>query len=350
VLALVKAHKGPGGLQLQDVERPVPRHGEVVLKVLGTGICGTDLHILEGTHPVPVPLVLGHEFVGEVVESGAGVEGWSIGDRVVCEPHFGACRACNLCRRGLSQHCKFKGAPGIAVNGALAAYVAVPAWLLHRVPAGMSDLAAAATEPTAVAVSAVERVGIEPGERVVVFGPGPVGLLAAMVARASGATSVTVVGRPSSSTRLELASALGLITWEVHGQEDAVNALVEAHGGSGADVVIDATGSPSAISAGLRTLRRRGRFCAVGLSGTGSIDFPWDEAMFQAIDLHFSMSSSYTSWDRALALIASGQVAAERLVAPFALADWEAAFGALERRDVAKAVIVPERAGESSAG
>ena len=350
MLALVKARSGPGGLQLQEVDRPGPGRGEVVLRVLGTGICGTDLHILEGVHPVPVPLVLGHEFVGEVTQIGPDVDGWSLGDRVVCEPHFGACRECHLCRRGLSQHCKSKGAPGIAVDGALAPYVAAPAWLLHRVPAGLSDLAAAATEPTAVAVSAVERVGIEPGETAVVFGPGPVGLLAAMVARASGAASVTVVGRQSSSSRLRLASALGLSVFEARPQEDLVGALVEAHGGRGADVVIDATGSSVAISAGLRALRRRGRLCAVGLSGTGTIELPWDEAMFQAVDLYFSMSSSYTSWDRALSLIATGQVAAERLVTSFALADWEAAFAALERREVVKAVLVPGEIGGGTAG
>ena len=350
MLALVKARTGHGGLQLEEVARPAAGPGEVVLRVLGTGICGTDLHILEGTHPVPVPLVLGHEFVGVVTEVGPEADAWQLGDRVVCEPHFGACRACHLCRRGLSQHCKSKGAPGIAVNGALAPYVAAPAWLLHRVPAPLSDLAAAATEPTAVAVSAVERVRIEPGETVIVFGPGPVGLLAAMVARASGASSVTVVGRKSSSSRLELAAGLGLSTLEVHPEEDVVGVLVETHGGNGADVVIDATGSSVAISAGVRALRRRGRFCAVGLSGTSSMDFPWDQAMFQAVDLYFSMSSSYTSWDRALSLIATGQVAAERLVAPFALADWETAFGSLERREVVKAVLVPEEPGEGTKG
>lgn len=343
MLALVKTETGAGGVQLMEVAWPVPTEGQVVLRVRGTGICGTDLHILEGGHPVPVPVVLGHEFVGEIADIGPGVGGWEAGERVVCEPHFGACRVCYLCRRGLSQHCMSKGAPGIAVDGALAAAVAVPAWLLHRVPSGLSDMAAAACEPTAVAVTAVERVGIEPGDSVVVFGPGPVGLLAAMVARASGAGSVDVVGRKTSANRLELAGSLGFKTWVVAEGDDTGRALKDAHGPLGVDVVIDATGGASAIAAGVRALRRRGRFCAVGLSGAPRVEFPWDEAMFQAVDLYFSMSSSYTSWDRALALIASGKVAAERLVRAFALSEWQLAFAALESRDVVKAVLVPER-------
>lgn len=342
MLGLVKVKNGEGGLRLEDMALPMACTGQVVLRVLGAGICGTDLRILKGAHRVPVPIVLGHEFVGEIAEVGTDVEGWQVGDLVVCEPHFGACRTCYLCRRGLAQHCMSKGAPGIAVNGALAGYVAVPAWLLHRVPSQLSAVTAAVCEPTAVAVTAIERVGIEPGDCVVIFGPGPIGLLAAMVARACGAGSVSVVGRRSSAGRLQLAASLGFRIWSGLEGEELAGALQEAQGGRGADVVIDASGSATAIASGIRVLRRRGRLCAVGLSGQKSVEIPWDVAMFQAIDLFFSMSSSYTSWDRALGLIAAGEVAAERLVRAFALAEWEAAFLALERRDVVKAVLVPE--------
>lgn len=338
--ALMKVRPGPGGMELRDRPRPEPQPDWVVLRVLGTGICGTDLHIRDGRAPCSPPLILGHEFAGEVVDLGEGVHDWRPGQRVVCEPHAGACGRCTLCHRGLMQHCTHKGAPGIAFDGALADYVAVPAHLLHRVPDTVDDRAAAVCEPTAVAVTAIERVGLQPAESVVVFGPGPVGLLVAMGAAACGASSVAVVGRTSSASRLKVAADLGIDVWN----SDDVDVVTRAHdeiGPDGVDVVVDASGGADAIDRGVAMLRRRGRMCAIGLSGTETIAFPWDQAMFQAIDLVFSMSSSYTSWERSLDLLASGAVRAAALTTTFPLSDWETAFDRVEERSVVKALLVP---------
>jgi len=338
--AVVKTQRGEGHIELLDVDEPTPKPGWVVLEVTGAGICGTDIHILHDEHPYWPPVTLGHEFAGRIAGVGPGVEGWRIGDRVVCEPHAGACGVCHLCRRGFMQLCADKRAPGWGIDGALAPYVAVPAHLLHRVPDEVSDRAAAVCEPTAISVSAIERVGVEPGETVVVLGPGPIGLITAMIVRAMGADRVIVVGRSSSKHRLEVGARLGLDIWNSD-ELDVIEAARDATEGRGVDLVVDTSGAAGAISSGVHMLRRRGRMCAVGVSGRENIEFPWDAALFRAIDLRFSFSSSYTSWDAALSLMRSGAVDVEPLTTVFPLERWEDAFRAVEDRDVVKALLTP---------
>ncbi len=338
--AVVKTARGDGHLELREVPEPVAKPGWVVLEVLGAGICGTDVHILHDEHPYWPPVTLGHEFAGRIVEIGPGVEGWSEGARVVCEPHAGACGVCHLCRDGMAHLCASKRAPGWGIDGALAERVAVPAHLLHRVPEGISDRAAAVCEPTAIALSSLRRIGVRAGETVLVFGPGPVGLLTAMAARSLGAGRVVVVGRSSSGARLALAASLGLETWNAE-EADVAERARDATAGRGADLVVDTSGAAAAIASGVAALRRAGRFCAVGVNGGASIDFPWDRALFAALELQFSFSSAYDSWDAALSLLGSGGVRAEPLVTVFGLEDWDEAFRRVEAREVVKAQLVP---------
>lgn len=338
--ALVKTARGEGHLELRDVPEPSARPGWVVLSVIGAGICGTDVHILHDEHPYWPPVILGHEFAGRIAEVGEGVEGWGVGDRVVCEPHQGACGVCHLCRRGFMQLCAHKRAPGWGIDGALASHVAVPAHLLHRVPDEVSDRAAVVCEPTAISVSAFERAGVAAGETVVVFGPGPIGILCGMIARATGAGRTIVVGRSSSAPRLAAAQRAGLEAWNSD-ETDVVAAAREATGGRGVDLVMETTGGAGAIASGIGMLRRRGRMVAVGASGADSTSIPWDAAVFASIDLAFSFSSSYTSWHGALSLLRSGAIDVEPLTQAFALEDWRAAFTAVEERQVVKAVLTP---------
>ncbi len=341
--AVVKTERGEGHVELRDVPAPEPRPGWVVLDVGATGICGTDLHILHDEHPYWPPVVLGHEFTGRIARVGDGVEGWDVGTRVVCEPHQGACNVCHLCRRGLHQLCASKRSPGWGIDGAMAPQVTMPAHLLHRVPDEVSDVAAAACEPTAIAVSAVERCRVEPGDTVLVFGPGPIGLLSAMVARACGAGEVVVVGRASSARRLEVARELGLTVWD-SGEVDVPAAAKALTHGRGVDLVLETSGSEAAITQAVDSLRRRGRLCAIGVSGRPTVAVPWDRAMFAALDVSFSFSSSWTSWDAALQLMRSGAVRIEPLVTAFPLDRWADAFRAVEERSVVKALLVPEEA------
>jgi L-iditol 2-dehydrogenase len=327
--ALVKTGRGPGNLELCDVPEPTPQPGWVVLAVRYGGVCGTDLHIERDEHPYYPPVVLGHEFAGSVAALGPDVTGWAVGDRVVCEPHALHCGLCPMCRRGLVRLCESKRAPGWGINGAFAPYVAVPTGLLHRIPDEVSDERAAVCEPAAIASRAVNRVGIAPGERVAVLGPGPIGMISALVATARGADQVVLFGRTSSAARLRLAQDLGLECSDT--PEEATEF----------DVVLDTTGSSAAIASGIAMLRRAGRLATVGISTEPTPTFPWNEAIFKSVDVAFSFSSSYEDWRGALSLMRRGALPTERLTTVFDLADWAQAFAAIGERRVTKALLDP---------
>jgi L-iditol 2-dehydrogenase len=343
VKALRKLAAADTDLALVDTPAPSAAAGWVVLDVTYAGICATDVHIAHNSFPSWPPVTIGHEFTGRVAAVGQGVDGWSVGERVVCEPHSLSCGTCHLCRRGLAELCAEKRSPGWGIDGGMAPQVTVPAHLLHRVPDSVSDVAAAMCEPSAIAVTAFERMPVLPGEHVLVFGPGPIGLLAALVARASGAGEVTVVGRASSAARLALAGRLGLRTLD-SGTLDVVEATRGHTEGRGADLAVDAAGSAEAIATAIASLRRRGRLCVLAMSGQPTLEVPWDRAMERALDVSFSLSSSWSSWDAALALMARGALDPEPLATLFPLAEWRAAFRDLRERRVVKALLDPRAA------
>lgn len=136
--AVVKIGKGKGLVEVRDVPTPEINYSEVLIKVHCSGICGTDIHIWNDEFPYYPPVILGHEFSGEIVRIGKKVSGWEIGDKVVSELHTMTCGVCRFCRAGNYQACKFKRAPGWGVNGSFAEYIKMPSWLLHRIPDGVS--------------------------------------------------------------------------------------------------------------------------------------------------------------------------------------------------------------------
>lgn len=207
--ALVKTQKGVGFLELQDVEVPRPGPGEVLIEVKACGICGTDVHVLHDEFPYWPPVVLGHEFSGQIVELGPEVQHFALGERVVGEPHTQACGHCYLCRTGNIQICPTKRSPGWGIHGAFTKYLKMPEKLLHRIPDSMSYEVAAVCEPTANTVhDVIERAKIDAGDFVVVLGPGPIGLLAALTARAGGARHIVIIGAPADEAiRLQKAMA-----------------------------------------------------------------------------------------------------------------------------------------------
>jgi L-iditol 2-dehydrogenase len=342
VKALRKLAADDDTLVLTDVPAPVARPGWVVLDVGYAGICGTDLHIMHNRFPSWPPVTLGHEFTGTVRALGDGVEGWAVGDRVVCEPHSLACTTCHLCRRGFAHLCAQKRSPGWGIDGGFAEQVTVPAHLLHRVPDGVDDVAAGLVEPLSVVVTAFERTPIDPGSTVMVLGPGPIGILTALTATAVGAGQVVLVGRPSSAARLALATELGVEVWDST-QRDVAAAAHDRTGGRGVDLVVETSGAADAVAQGLGSLRRRGRMCVLGVSGEAQIPVSWGLAMNRAVDVAFSLSSSWSSWDAALALLARGAVDPRPLATVFALDDWDRALAATRSRDVIKALLTPTR-------
>ncbi|WP_043633287.1 2,3-butanediol dehydrogenase [Nonomuraea candida] len=264
---------GAGDVRVEDVPVRPPGPGEVTIEVAYCGICGSDLHeYADGPHAIPVgaphpesgvaaPIVLGHEFCGTVRDVGGGVTGLVPGDRVAVEPHY-RCGICPRCRAGEYNICRHFGFAGLMGHGGLAECATVPAYMLHRLPAAVSLEQAAVFEPAAVALHAVRRAAVRPGESVAVLGLGPIGLLVTLLAARHGAGRVVAADR--SPARRELALRLGAA--EVGAD------LAGVTGGEGVDVAFEAAGSQDTLRACLAATRRGGRVMFVGLAGTVSLD------------------------------------------------------------------------------
>ncbi len=303
--ALVKTQKGEGFIELQDVPEPVNSDDEVLIEVKAAGICGTDIHVKHDTFPYWPPVILGHEFSGEIVKVGDNVTGWQVGDRVVGEPHTLHCGTCYLCREGHIQNCAQKRSPGWGIDGAFTKYLKYPPKLLHHIPDGMTFEQAALVEPAANCVTdIVERGSLEVGDFVVVTGPGPIGLIAAQVAKAGGAREVMIVGAPGDEElRLSTARKLGIDHVVNFAEENPVEKCLALTDGRGADLVIELT---------------------------------------KVLTLYFSMSTAYASWDKTIWMIAEGKVNADLLVThTLPLAEWEKAFEAVESMEALKVVLIP---------
>ncbi len=341
--ALVKTEKGPGHIEVREVPVPtVARDDWVLIRVRAAGICGTDLHIWHDQFQYWPPVVLGHEFAGVIVEVGKAVKGWKAGDRVVAEPHSLACGVCDLCRTGRIQLCRDKRSPGWGIDGAFTEFVTMPASLLHRVPDALSDELAAIAEPMAIAIHQVlERGRVEFQDVVVVSGAGPIGILAAFLARRAGARTVIATGiTKSEEVRFPLCRKLGADLC-VNVEKDDIQAVVaDLTGGRGADVVIEASGSPRAIHAAFTLPRVGGRISAIGLSGKTEVAIPWDRAVRSVYDVSFNMSSSYTAWPRALSTLeANREVLAGYVTAVVGIEDWQRIFERLEAEKEVKALF-----------
>lgn len=344
--ALVKTAKGVGNIEVREVPEPgLPGPDWVIIRVKAAGVCGSDLHIWKNEFPYWPPVVMGHEFSGEIAEIGSDVKNFAVGDRVVAEPHSLACGVCDLCRQGKPQICPDKRSPGWGIDGAFADFIAMPSHLLHVIPNSMSFDRAALTEPTAIAVHQVfERGRVELGDTVVVTGAGPMGILSVLIARECGAEKIIVTGVGScEEVRFPAARELGA-DYIINVEKENLNeAVMDITGGRGADIVIETSGAKSAIASSVSLLRICGRLSAIGLTGEGSAVFPWNEAMHKVLDVYFNFSSSYTSWDRAISVLANSKQNIDALITHRTGIDkWEEVFHDLEAERGVKAIFIPE--------
>jgi L-iditol 2-dehydrogenase len=335
-----------GTLAVEEVATPQPGPGEVLVRVSACGICGTDLKIVagayQGTWPPELPFIIGHEWSGEVAALGPGTErsGLAVGDRVVAENHTG-CGQCPMCRAGRYNLCERVREPGFKLYGhtapgALAQYAARPALALHKVPAHVTDLAAALVNQGALTVHAARRARLGPGASVAVYGPGLLGLLMLQVARAAGATTVIMVGR---GQRLAVARELGATAIVDYQADDPVAGVRAATGGRGADCVFDCSGNPAVMGQLLRSARRGGTVALLGLAGGAVADLPVDLVTLDELDV-LGVRSSPNAYPAMIALLASGAVRTEPLTTHvYPLAEVAAAFGALARREAIRPII-----------
>ncbi len=345
MLALVKTAPGPGNLELREVPEPQPGPREVKIEVAAAGICGTDLHIMHGqAFAATPPVILGHEFTGVVVTVGPEVSTWQVGDRVTSEPPVRTCGVCEYCQSGLPALCAARRSLGSGVDGAFARYVVAPVTRLHRLPESVDFLSGALAEPAACCVHAVMEQGrVMAGDLVVVTGPGPIGLLAAQVAKAHGAT-VVLLGTAEDAQRLALGRQLGLDLAVAAGREEARARVQDVSEGRGADVVFECAGAGPAAAICLDVVKKKGRYVQVGLL-TRPVELDFGVVVTKELNIRGSFGSTYTSWERALGLLAMGKIQTRPLVtADLPLREWSAAFSQMERREGCKVVLRPGNA------
>jgi len=336
--AVVNFGPEKGSVELRDVELPLIGDDDVLLEVANVGVCGSDLHQWTADHswPVNYPVVLGHEFGGRIHEVGRHVHGWKEGDRVVSETAAIISADNPMTRRGLYNLDPTRKGFGYGVNGAMTKYVRVPSRILHHIPDRLPFEQACLTEPCCVAYSAVvKNARIEPGDRVVVLGPGTIGILCAAMAGLCGA-EVAIVGLPQDAHRLEIARQYGC---EVVIGDARPWAM--ARDGLGAEGVIDAAGVSATLKIALDLVRPAGWISKVGW-GRQPLGFSIDPLVQKNVTLQGSFSHNWPIWERVIRLLATGALDVKPIIGGvWPIAEWHTAFEKMHRGEVVKSVLKP---------
>lgn len=337
--AIVNFENKPNAVELRKVPLPTIGDEDVLLEVHAVGVCGSDLHQWAAQHSwaVNYPVILGHEFSGIISECGTRVDKWTVGDRVVSETSAIIDNDSPMTRRGLYNLDPNRQGFGYGVNGAMTKFVRVPARLLHRVPDNLSMQHAALTEPCSVAFNAVvENSRLKPGDRVVVLGPGTIGVLCAAVARLCGA-EVAIVGLESDKHRFQVAKKYGCET--IVGSADD---WARQRDGLGADGVIDTAGVSITMKTALDLVRPAGWITKVGW-GKQPLGFSLDPLVAKNVTLQGSFSHNWPVWERVIALLASGQLDIEPIVGGiWSLQEWNEAFETMHSGRIVKAMLDPK--------
>lgn len=336
--AVVNFAPESGSVEVREIDRPEIGAEDVLLEVANVGVCGSDLHQWTADHswPVNYPVVLGHEFGGHILETGSDVTGWSEGDRVVSETAAIIDPNNPMTRQGLYNLDTSRKGFGYGVDGAMTRYVRVPSRILHRVPDSLPFEQACLTEPTCVAYNAVVRnARIEPGDRVIVLGPGTIGILCAGMARLCGA-QVALVGLEQDAHRLEIAKQYGCETIIGDASEWA-----RQRDGLGCDGVIDAAGASATLKIALDLVRPAGWISKVGW-GPQPLGFNLDPLVQKNVTLQGSFSHHWSIWERVIALLADGQFDVKPIIGGiWPIEEWHEAFEKMHGGEVVKSVLAP---------
>jgi alcohol dehydrogenase/L-iditol 2-dehydrogenase len=336
--AVVNFAPEKGSVEIRQIAVPDIGDDDVLLEVVNVGVCGSDLHQWTADHswPVNYPVVLGHEFGGLIAAVGKNVSVWKEGDRVVSETAAIINPNSPMSKTGLYNLDPDRKGFGYGVNGAMTRYVRVPARCLHKVPAQLSFEEACLTEPCCVAYNSVAvNSSVKPGDRVIVIGPGTIGILCAAVARICGA-EVAVVGLESDKLRLDIAKQYGCEPIIGDATEWAKN-----RDGLGADLIVDAAGASVTLKMALQWVRPNGQITKVGW-GPQPLGFSLDPLVQKNVTLKGSFSHNWPIWERVIALLASGSLNVKPIIGGvWAIDQWKEAFEKMHHGEVVKSVLKP---------
>lgn len=315
--AIVKTAPGPGNLAYTDFKDPELHPGQVVIEVQATGLCGTDLSFYDWAEsmvrqfkPKP-PMVMGHEFAGVVCQVGPGVTSLRVGERVTANPIM-YCGQCYYCKAGRQSICDNRPQLGLGLNGCFARFIAVREENVYPLPPEASFEAAAMSEVLCVALHALDRISVGPGDTVAMVGPGPLGFLVLLAARAAGASRLVMTGLRVDADRLKVATSLGAHTIVVD-ETDPAEVVREMTRGLGADVVFECAGHPSGVPQALNLVRKGGR---IGVLGQGHADSSFNTAILSYREAELIGVRAYGPkvWHRSYDVLAQGQFPLECLI------------------------------------
>ncbi len=342
MMALVKMAKGEGHLELREVPKPCVKTGHVLIKPEAVGICGSDVARYTGKLvDYEPPRILGHEFSGTIAEVGDNVTQLNPGDRIVCETHGAYCGSCYFCMTGQHALCSARKGIGYGVDGAYAQYVLARAEMAHPMPESLEFEEAALTDTLTVALHAVaDRARLEPGNTIVVFGMGPVGLLALQVARLYGPSKIIAVDI-SENVRLKMARELGADHAIAAGSQDTMSAIQDYTGGKGVDVCIDTAGSHAALEVALKVTRPSGQVVVVGTHAKAE-ETDIERIVTKQLAMIGSWSHTWMNCETALRLLAARKVSTRTLIThSLPLTEWKKAFEILLNLEGVKAILRP---------
>jgi threonine 3-dehydrogenase len=336
--ALVKA-KAERGIWMQDIDKPDVGHNDVLIKVNQTAICGTDIHIFKwddwAQATIPVPLAVGHEFCGEIVEMGIEVRGFSVGDRVSAEGHI-TCGVCRNCRAGRRHLCMNTVGVGVNRPGAFAEYISVPAFNVFKLPADIGDDIASILDPLGNATHTALSFDLV-GEDVLITGAGPIGIMAVAIAKYAGARHVVITD--VNDYRLDLARKMGATAAVNVTNELLDKTMLDLGMEEGFDVGMEMSGNPQAFRDMLRTMHHGGKIAMLGiLPNDTSID--WNQVIFKGLELKGVYGREmFETWYKMSSMLQSGLDIEPVITHHFPINEYLPAFELMESGQTGKVIL-----------
>jgi len=336
--ALVKA-KPERGIWLEDIDKPTVGHNDVLIRVKRTAICGTDIHIYQwddwASKTIPVPLAVGHEFYGEVVECGVEVKGFNIGDRVSAEGHV-TCDVCRNCRAGRRHLCMNTVGVGVNRAGAFADYLCVPAFNVFKLPDAISDEMASILDPLGNATHTALSFDLV-GEDVLITGAGPIGIMAVAIAKYAGARHVVITD--INDYRLDLARKMGASVALNVTSGSLDQTMTDLGMEEGFDVGMEMSGNPSAFRDMLRTMHHGGKIALLGIPAE-EMAIDWNQVIFKGLVLKGVYGREmFETWYKMSSMLQSGLNVEPIITHRFPLEDYEEAFQLMESGQSGKIIL-----------